>query len=82
MAVLSRLPLGEVRDFSAFLWADLPGAIPPQVDGQPFPSAEAQAAQRLSSVAHWDVPVETATRRRCTCWPSTRPRRCSTGRRT
>lgn len=60
MAVLSRLPLGEVRDFSAFLWADLPGAIPPEVDGAPFPSAEAAAARRLSSVAHWDVPVETA----------------------
>ncbi len=59
MAVLSRLPLGDVRDFSAFLWADLPGAIPPEVDGQPFPSAEAQAARRLSSVVHWDIPVET-----------------------
>ncbi len=58
MAVLSRLPLGEVRDFSSFLWADLPGAILPMVDGHPFPSAKAQAAQRLSSVAHWDVPVE------------------------
>jgi len=59
MAVLSRFPLGEVRDFSAFLWADLPGAIPPAEDGAPFPSAAAQAAQRLSSVAHWDVPVIT-----------------------
>lgn len=59
MAVLSRYPLGEVRDFSGFLWADLPGAIPPMVDGRPFPSAEAHAAQRLSSVAHWDVPVTT-----------------------
>lgn len=59
MAVLSRYPLGAVRDFSAFRWADLPGAILPQVDGAPFPSAEAQAAQRLSSVAHWDVPVIT-----------------------
>ena len=57
LAVLSRFPLGEVRDFSAFLWADLPGAIPPMVDGAPFPSAKAHAAQRLSSVAHWDVPV-------------------------
>jgi Endonuclease/Exonuclease/phosphatase family len=58
MAVLSLYPLGAVRDFSAFLWADLPGAIPPVVDGNPFPSARAHAAQRLSSVAHWDVPVE------------------------
>lgn len=60
MAVLSRLPLGEVRDFSDFLWTDLPGAIPPEEDGAPFPSPEAQAVQRLSSVAHWDVPVEAA----------------------
>ncbi len=59
MAVLSRLPLGEVRDFSGFLWADLPGAIAPEVDGHPFPSAAARAVQRLTSVAHWDVPVET-----------------------
>jgi hypothetical protein len=59
MAVLSRYPIGDVRDFSAFPWADLPGAIPPTVDGRPFPSPEVQAAQRLSSVAHWDVPVIT-----------------------
>ena len=59
MAVLSRHPLGEARDFTDFLWADLPGAIPPTKDGGPFPSAKAQAAQRLSSVAHWDVPVIT-----------------------
>ncbi len=61
MAVLSRLPFGEVRDFSAFLWSDLPGAIPPEVGGAPFPSAEAAAARRLSSVVHWDVPVETGS---------------------
>lgn len=60
MAVLSRLPLDEVRDFSAFPWAELPGAIPPEVDGAPFPSAEAAATRRLSSVAHWDIPVITA----------------------
>ncbi|MCK8483470.1 endonuclease/exonuclease/phosphatase family protein [Aliiroseovarius sp. S2029] len=57
MAVLSRFPLGKVRDFTGFLWADLPGAIPPTRNGAPFPSAEAFAIQRLSSVAHWDVPV-------------------------
>ena len=59
MAVLSRFPIGAVQDFSAFLWADLPGAIPPLVDGRPFPSAEAFAAQHLSSVGHWDVQVLT-----------------------
>ena len=50
MAVLSRLPLGPVTDHSAALWRDLPGNLmPPGVpDGQ-----------RLSSTAHWDVPVLT-----------------------
>lgn len=57
MAVLSRYPLGEVRDFTGFRWIDLPGAILPEANGSPFPSARAQAAQLLSSVAHWDVPV-------------------------
>jgi hypothetical protein len=48
MALLSRLPVdeGASRDFSAFLWHDLPGAIPPE--GTP-------AGQRLSSVGHWDL---------------------------
>ncbi|WP_322787733.1 endonuclease/exonuclease/phosphatase family protein [Aliiroseovarius sediminilitoris] len=58
MAVLSRYPLGEARDFAPFLWKDLPGAIPPSRDGIPFPTAGAFAIQRLSSVAHWDVPVQ------------------------
>lgn len=59
MAVLSRWPVvtGSVRDFSEVLWRDVPGAVLPEVDGAPFPSAEAQALQRLSSVGHWVVPV-------------------------
>jgi endonuclease/exonuclease/phosphatase family metal-dependent hydrolase len=50
MAILSRLPIDTAasRDFSAFLWADLPGAIPPE---------GTVAGQRLSSVGHWDVAV-------------------------
>lgn len=59
MALLSRWPLGEARDRSALLWRDLPGARLPTRDGQPFPSADAQAAQRLSSDGHWIVPVQT-----------------------
>jgi len=61
MAVLSRYPIavGEMRDFTPLPWADLPGATLPRLNGQPFPSAEAQAVQRLSSVAHWDLPVDT-----------------------
>lgn len=59
LALLSRLPVetDAVRDFSAFLWRDLPGAILPRVNNAPFPSEQAQAVQRLSSVGHWDVPV-------------------------
>lgn len=59
LAVLSRFPVNAagVRDFSAMLWRDLPGAVLPQVDGEPFLSAQAQAVQRLSSTAHWLVPV-------------------------
>jgi Endonuclease/Exonuclease/phosphatase family len=54
MAVLSRLPLdeGAVRDFSDFLWRDLPGGLgadPPEL-------AE---VQRLATTGFWDVPVLT-----------------------
>lgn len=52
MALLSRLPLGEARDHSALLWRDMPGNLMPPV------AAEVAAVQRLSSVAHWDVPVQ------------------------
>lgn len=60
MAILSRHPIdaGAARDFGELLWRDLPGALLPEhPDGGPFPSTEAQAAQRLSSVGHWIVPV-------------------------
>jgi len=54
MAVLSRLPLdtAAVRDFSAMLWADLPGALLPEgLDD------ESRRVQRLSTTGHWEVPV-------------------------
>lgn len=59
MAVLSRFVIerDEVQDFTSLLWRDLPGADLPQIDGKPFPSAEAQAVQRLSSRGHWVVPI-------------------------
>lgn len=60
LALLSRFPIdtASVRDFSDLLWRDLPGARLPMVDGQPFPTAEVQALQRLSSTGHWAVPIQ------------------------
>lgn len=55
MAVLSRLPIAadQARDFSGFLWADLPGALLPEgMDGA------ARRVQRLASTGFWDVPLE------------------------
>lgn len=60
MALLSRWPIleQEVQDFSAFLWRDLPGADLPRTQAGPFPSAKAQAVQRLSTTGHWVVPIQ------------------------
>lgn len=58
MMLLSRLPLGQLRDHSAMLWQDMQGHDPPRhPDGSLFPSEQAFAAQRLAAVAHWQVPV-------------------------
>ena len=59
MALLSRLPVveAEARDFSGFLWRDLPGARLPQREGRVFPSDAVFAVQRLSTTGHWDVPL-------------------------
>jgi len=60
MALLSRLPVetAAIRDFSAIRWRDMPAPdLPRHGDGTPFPSAPAQAAQRLSSTGHWAVPL-------------------------
>jgi hypothetical protein len=53
IALLSRLPVDieATRDFSAFRWHDLPGAL--LVAGDPPEGAHPD--QRLSSVGHWDV---------------------------
>ncbi|NKX43093.1 endonuclease/exonuclease/phosphatase family protein [Roseicyclus persicicus] len=53
MALLSRHPIGPVRDFSAYLWSDLPGGAAASV----VPEA-ALPVLRLASVAAWDVAVE------------------------
>ena len=55
LALLSRWPVTLTQDFTGLLWRDLPGATLPKGS---FPSAEAQAAQRLSSTAHWVLTVE------------------------
>ena len=59
MAVLSRLPIdtAATRDFSAFLWRDLPGALLPRHQGQPFPSEQVFDIQRLATTGFWDVSV-------------------------
>ncbi|KPP93123.1 MAG: Endonuclease/Exonuclease/phosphatase family [Rhodobacteraceae bacterium HLUCCA08] len=64
LALLSRYPVqtDAVRDLSGLLWRDLPGATLPMVDDAPFPSAEAQAVQRLGSTGHWVVPVSVGDR--------------------
>jgi hypothetical protein len=56
MAILSRYPLdgGLVRDFSSFLWRDLPDALLPDTM-----TAEARDMQRLATTGFWDVPVLT-----------------------
>ncbi|WP_209599229.1 endonuclease/exonuclease/phosphatase family protein [Ruegeria sp. HKCCSP351] len=61
LAVLSRYEIitAEVQDYSELLWRSLPGATLPGVNGHPFPSDAAHQIQRLSSTAHWVVPIET-----------------------
>lgn len=55
MALLSRWPLWDARDFTSFLWRDLPDALLPERNGRPFP--DAIQIQPLSSTGHWDVPA-------------------------
>lgn len=54
MVILSRLAIDHAaaRDFSSFLWADLPDhRMPPSI------GREVAAIQRLSSKGHWEVPL-------------------------
>ncbi|MBB4209120.1 endonuclease/exonuclease/phosphatase family protein [Roseinatronobacter bogoriensis] len=54
LAVLSRYPVGSqsARDFSDFLWQDLPDALLPALDPAVL------QVQRLSSTGHWDIPIQ------------------------
>ncbi|SIS67972.1 endonuclease/exonuclease/phosphatase family protein [Phaeovulum vinaykumarii] len=72
MALLSRWPIDAEasRDFSAFLWRDLPGAL---IDGAALPEGAAEI-QRLSSAGHWDVALRTpAGRLHLWAWAATPP---------
>ena len=70
MAVLSRLPImaAQARDFSGYLWRDLPGALLPD----PLPAPD---VQRLATTAHWEVPVALpdGTSLRLLSWYATPP---------
>jgi Endonuclease/Exonuclease/phosphatase family len=58
MAILSKFPIDTAgaRDFSGFLWRDLPGARLPDWPNGDL-GEKTNDIQRLSSVGHWDVPV-------------------------
>jgi hypothetical protein len=56
MALLSRYPIEATRDFSAFLWKDLPDNL---MTGAGI-SVQLAQVQRLSTTAHWDVTLRTA----------------------
>lgn len=72
MAILSRLPIESeaARDFSGFLWADLPGALLPPDMGE-----QARRLQRLSTTGHWEVPLilPSGGRLRLLAWHATPP---------
>ena len=60
MAVLSRFPITaeSVENFSNVIWADLPWAELPQIEGAPFLTPEVAEMLRLSTTGHWVVPVQ------------------------
>ncbi len=61
LAVLSRYPLdvAGMTDLTPLLWADVPGsALPDLLAAAPAISPGALSAWRLSSTAHWILPVQ------------------------
>lgn len=64
MLLLSKYPIdtANVRTFQKFLWQDMPGSLLPTIAlpdaAEPWYSPEEQAALRLSSKSHWDVPIQ------------------------
>lgn len=61
LALLSRVPINiELsRDYSKFLWADFPDGQSPHATDGPMADAAVNAVQRLPSVGHWDVVLQT-----------------------
>lgn len=59
MGILSGYPIlrDEARDFSELLWKDIPDALLRLEDGKALLSPEVSEVQRLSTVAHWSVPI-------------------------
>ncbi|MGP9791265.1 endonuclease/exonuclease/phosphatase family protein [Roseinatronobacter sp. NSM] len=66
LAILSRFPIlpDHSRDFSGFLWRDLPDSLSPYADSGAMPDPVRNALQRLSSTGHWDVAVALPEQRR------------------
>ncbi|NNE87823.1 MAG: endonuclease/exonuclease/phosphatase family protein [Silicimonas sp.] len=66
MAILSKLPLGQVKDYSSEKWSDLP-------DTMALPGTHPE--QPLSTRSHWEVPVLLADGRYVTLltWHATAP---------
>ena len=60
LALLSRFPIDAeaARDFSGFLWKDLPDARLPALESSVL------EVQRLSSTGHWDIPILTSATQR------------------
>jgi phosphodiesterase/alkaline phosphatase D-like protein len=62
MLLLSKYPIdtAKVRTFQKFLWQDMPDALLSTIQtlGEPWYSPTEQAALRLSSKSHWDVPIQ------------------------
>ena len=64
MLLLSKYPIdtANVRTFQNFLWKDMPDSLLSTIvtpgDTTPWYSPEEQAALRLSSKTHWDVPIK------------------------
>ena len=63
LLLLSRYPIRaeEITVYTDLLWRDLPDAALPFAEGAPFPSQAVHDALRLSTTAHWSVPVEIGT---------------------